>query len=217
MAEIDLLFKYPKSKRPIEERKNTVTEEMRNISRKFDFEYFDGDRMYGYGGYNYNPKFWTETTKIFYNHYKMHNGYKILDVGCGKGFMIYDFLRLYPQLKITGLDISEYAIKNAKKEVKHLLRTGNAINLPFDDNSFDLIISINTIHNLNKENLKKSLNEFLRVSKNTFITVDAWRDDEEKKRMLNWNLTALTYMHVDDWKFLFKQINYNRDYFWFIP
>jgi ubiquinone/menaquinone biosynthesis C-methylase UbiE len=217
MAEIDLLFKYPKSKRPIEERKNTVTEEMRNISRKFDFEYFDGDRMYGYGGYNYNPKFWTETTKIFYNHYKMYDEFKILDVGCGKGFMIYDFLRLYPQLKITGLDISEYAIKNAKKEVKHLLQIGNAINLPFDDNSFDLIISINTIHNLNKEDLKKSLKEFLRVSKNTFITVDAWHNDEEKKRMLSWNLTALTYMHVDDWKFLFKQINYNRDYFWFIP
>ncbi len=217
MSEIDLLSKYPKSNRPVDERGTTVTEEIRSISRKFDIEYFDGNRMYGYGGYNYNPRFWTETVKEFYNHYNMHDGYKILDVGCGKGFMIYDFLKINPKLQIKGLEISNYAIKNAKPEVANLIDQGNAKKLPYEDNSFDLIISINTIHNLNKDDLKQSLKEISRVSKNSFITVDAWRNDEEKNRMLKWNLTALTYMHVNDWKKLFKEVEYDRDFYWFIP
>lgn len=217
MPEIDLLYKYPKSKRPLEERENNVTDDMRKISRKFDKEYFDGNRMYGYGGYFYNEKFWRDTVKVFYDYYKMNNGYRILDVGCAKGYMIYEFKNLNPNLKLRGVDISKYAIENSKPEIKDLLIEGNANNLPFKDNSFDLIISINTIHNLDLENCKKSLKEFSRVSKNCFITVDAWRNEKEKKRMLQWNLTALTYMHVDDWKFLFKSINFKGDYYWFIP
>ena len=217
MSEIDLLHKYPKSKRPVDERGKTVTEEIRNVSRKFDIEYFDGDRMYGYGGYNYHPRFWTETVKEFYNYYKMHDGYKILDVGCGKGFMMHDFLQLNPKLNVKGLEISSYAISKAKTEVVNLIDQGNAIELPYEDQSFDLIISINTIHNLNLNDLKKSLKEICRVSKNSFITVDAWRNDEEKKRMLQWNLTALSYMHVNNWKKLFKEVGYDRDFYWFIP
>ena len=217
MSEIDLLKKYPKSNRPVDERGTKVTEEIRAISRKFDIEYFDGNRMYGYGGYNYHPRFWTETVKEFYNHYKMHDGFKILDVGCGKGFMMYDFLNLNPNLKVKGLEISSYAINNAKSEVADLIDQGNAKELPYEDKSFDLIISINTIHNLNKDDLKQSLREICRVSKKSFITVDAWRNNEEKNRMLKWNLTALTYMHVDDWDKLFKEVNYDRDFYWFIP
>tara|TARA_A100001015_G_scaffold321242_1_gene450972 strand:- start:534 stop:1187 length:654 start_codon:yes stop_codon:yes gene_type:complete len=217
MSEINLLNKYPKSNRPVDERGSTVTEEIRKISRKFDIDYFDGDRMYGYGGYNYHPKFWTETVKEFYNHYEMQDEFKILDVGCGKGFMLYDFLQLNPKLKVRGLEISNYAIKNSKLEIKELIDQGNAKELPYEDKTFDLIISINTIHNLNKDDLKMSLKEICRVSKNSFITVDAWRNDEEKKRMLKWNLTALTYMHVNDWKKLFNEVNYDRDFYWFIP
>lgn len=217
MSEVDLLSKYPKSKRPVDERGTTVTEEIRKVSRKFDIEYFDGDRMFGYGGYKYHPRFWTDVVKDFYNYYKMHDGFKILDVGCGKGFMIYDFLQLNSKLNIRGLEISRYAKKNAKEEVADLIDLGNAKELPYEDNSFDLIISINTIHNLNETELRDSLKEFCRVSKNSFITVDAWRNDEEKKRMLKWNLTALTYMHINEWKVLFKEVNYDRDYYWFIP
>ncbi len=217
MAEIDLLKYYPKSNRPLDQRSKMVTDKDREISRKFDFEYFDGDRLYGYGGYNYHSRFWTDTVKYMYSHYEMHDGYKILDVGCAKGFMIYDFLKLNPNLSIQGLDISEYAKKNAKPEVFNLIDLGNATKLPYEDKSFDLIISINTIHNLDIEELKISLNEICRVSKKSFITVDAWRNEDEKKRMLAWNLTAKTYMHVDEWKKLFKEVGYFRDFYWFIP
>tara|TARA_B100001173_G_C15797714_1_gene466256 strand:- start:85 stop:741 length:657 start_codon:yes stop_codon:yes gene_type:complete len=218
MSEIDLLIKYPKSKRPLKERKSNVTDAMREISRKFDKEYFDGDRMYGYGGYRYHERFWYETVRVFYDHYKMHDNFSILDVGCGKGFMMYEFLKLNPNLKIEGVDISNYAKKNAHESVEHLIKVGNANNLSYEDKSFDLVISINTIHNLDLKELKKSLSEINRVSKkNAFLTVDAWRNEDEKERMLAWNLTAKTYMHVDNWKILFEECNYNKDYYWFIP
>ena len=218
MGEINLLTKYPKSNRPIEKRHKLVDENIRKIARKFDFEYFDGDRNYGYGGYYYNSKYWTETTKLFYKHYKMHDNFSILDIGCAKGYMLFDFLKINNKLKVTGLEISDYAIKNAKPEIRHLIDKGNAINLPYPDNSFDLIISINTLHNLEINDFTKSLKEIHRVKKKySYITVDAWTNNETKKRMLKWNLTALTYMHINDWKKLFKDEGYDGDYYWFLP
>ena len=218
MPEIDLLLKYPKPKRPIDERSSTKDENVRNIAKKFEFDYFDGDRSHGYGGYNYHPRFWSETVKYIYDHYELSNQSSILDIGCAKGFMLYDFSLLNSNLKLRGIDISQYAINNSKEEVRSILDIGCASDLPYEDNSFDLIISINTIHNLKIDELKRSLKEIIRVTrKNAFITVDAWRNDEEKANMLKWNLTAETYMHVEDWKALFDEVGYSHDYFWFIP
>jgi SAM-dependent methyltransferase len=217
MAEINLLDLYPRSKRPIDERAKLVTDEHRAVARRFDKEFFDGDRLYGYGGYHYHPRFWTETVGRFFDHYKLPANAAVLDVGCGKGFMLYDFLRLRPGVTVAGLDISDYAIGNAKEEVKSFLRVGNARELPYAGKSFDLVISINAIHNLPLTECKQALREISRVSRgHAFITVDAWRNEEERRRMLAWNLTALTYMHVDDWKQLFAEVGYTGDYFWFI-
>lgn len=217
MTEINLLDQYPRSKRPIDERAKLITEEHRAIARQFDKEFFDGDRLYGYGGYNYHPRFWQETVKRFRDYYNLADDASVLDVGCGKGFMLYDFKQLMPDLTIAGIDISEYAIANAKEEVKPYLKVGDAKKLPYPDNSFDLVISINTVHNLPLEECKQSLREIERVSRrNSFIIVDAWRNDEEKQRMLSWNLTALTYMHVTDWIELFDEVGYTGDYYWFI-
>lgn len=217
MAEINLLDRYPRSKRPIEERGRLVTEEHRGVARKFDREYFDGERLYGYGGYSYHPRFWQATVRRLRDYYRLSEGASLLDVGCAKGFMLHDFKELMPNLKITGIDISPYAIKHAIESVKPSLQVGNAKELPFEDNSFDLVISINTIHNLPLEECKQSLKEIQRVSrKHSFITVDAWRTEGEKKRLAQWNLTALTYMHVDDWQKLFEEVGYQGDYFWFI-
>ena len=217
MAEVNLLDLYPRSKRPIEERGKLVTEEHRRIARQFDKEYFDGDRLYGYGGYYYHPRFWQATVKRFRDYYRLAEGASVLDVGCAKGFMLHDFKELMPNLTIAGIDISEYGIEHAIETVKPFLRVGNAKELLYEDNSFDLLISINTIHNLPLEECKQALREIGRVSrKHAFITVDAWRTEEEHERMLKWNLTALTYMHVDDWKKLFAEVGYTGDYYWFI-
>jgi len=122
-----------------------------------------------------------------------------------------------PHLTTTGIDISAYAIEHAIETVKPFLRVGNAKELPYEDNSFDLVISINTIHNLPLEECKQALREIQRVSRqHAFITVDAWRTEAERTRMLQWNLTALTYMHVHDWQKLFAEVGYTGDYYWFI-
>lgn len=215
--EINLLYLYPRSKRPIEERAKFVTEEHRRIARQFGKEYFDGDRLYGYGGYYYNERFWKTTVRCFRDHYRLKEDATILDVGCAKGFMLHDFKELMPNLTVAGIDISAYAIDEATETVKPFLRLGNAKELPYEDKSFDLVISINTIHNLALEECKQALVEIQRVTRqHAFITVDAWRTEEEKERFLKWNLTALTYMHTDDWKKLFDEVGYSEDYWWFI-
>lgn len=216
--EIDLLSKYPKSKRDLNKRIESKTDLVREVARKFDKEFFDGDRDYGYGGFVYNPKYWTDVVKDFSNFYELKNGSKILDVGCAKGFMLYDFKKLNKEFNVYGVDISNYAIEHSLEEVKNSLKVADARYLPFPDDYFDLVISINTVHNLDIEGCSDALREIQRVTKkNSYITVDAYRDDEEKKRMHSWNLTAKTIMSVDEWKLFFKQINFKGDYYWFIP
>lgn len=216
--EIDLLKNYPKVNRDLTKRLEQKSEEVRKIARKFGKEFFDGERQYGYGGFSYNPKFWTEVVKDFVEYYNLKDGSKILDVGCAKGFMLYDFKKYNNTFELHGIDISNYAIENSVDEVKENLKVADAKALPYDDNSFDLVISINTIHNLDEKDCAISLKEISRVSKgNAFLTVDAYRNDEEKKRMYAWNLTAKTIMSVDDWIKFFEVNQYKGDYFWFIP
>ena len=216
--EVDLLRNYPKTQRNLSERVESKSEAVREVARKFGKEFFDGDRQYGYGGFRYDPKYWSPVIDDFEQHFGDLSSKTLLDVGCGKGFMIFDLVRLRPGVQASGLDISEYAIENAKSEVKHLLTIGNAKKLPYATKSFDIVISINTVHNLELGECKAALREINRVSKGSaFITVDAYRTPEEKERMLAWNLTAKTILSVDDWKNLFDDVGYGGDYFWFIP
>ena len=217
MAEIDLMDRYPTSKRPIDERAKLITEEHRAVARQFGEEFFDGDRLYGYGGYGYHPRFWTDTVQRFKEHYDLADDARILDVGCAKGFMLRDFKRIYPDLTVAGIDVSEYAIANATEGMESSIQVANAKEIPFDDNSFDLVICINTVHNLPLEECKTAIGEIERVSRgNSFLTVDAWRNEKQHEGMLAWNLTALTYMSVEDWESLFAEVGYTGDYNWFI-
>lgn len=238
MEEINLLDQYPRSKRPIEARGklklsgkgrikiNTgqrsnqemyVEQLLLERARRFDKEYFDGDRLYGYGGYHYHPRFWTKTVKRLRDHYNLPDNAAILDVGCAKGFMMYDFKKLMPNITIAGVDISQYACDHAMEEMKPFIKVANAKNLPYPDRSFDLVISISTIDHLPLEGCKQALQEIQRVSrKHAFITVHAWRTAAERELLLKWNITALTCMHVNDWQKLFTELGYKGDYFWFI-
>lgn len=216
--EIDLLINYPKAKRDIKNRSEKKTEDDRAIARQFGKDFFDGPRNQGYGGYSYHPKFWTSVVLDFQKNYRLTSKSSILDVGCAKGFMLYDFMRQIPGIIVKGIDISAYAIENAKEEVKPFLKVADARNLPFEDHSFDLVISINTVHNFEGEDLAQSLREIERVSKgNSFVVIDAYRNEEEKELLHHWNLTAKSILHVDQWKRLFKEVGYTGDYFWFVP
>jgi len=216
--EIDLLVNYPRTKRNVDERGATKTEEDRAIARQFGKDFFDGDRRHGYGGFNYMPRFWQPCVPTFQDFYQMKAGDSLLDIGCSKGFMIYDFSKLIPGLKVKGIDVSEYAIENAMPEMKANVEVADARKLPFQDKSFDVVISINTIHNLDRADCGQALKEIQRVAKRgAFITVDAYRTEEEKRRMYNWNLTAKTIMSIEEWEAFFKEVGYTGDYYWFIP
>jgi SAM-dependent methyltransferase len=216
--EVDLLINYPKTKRNLEERVASKTESDRAIARQFGRDFFDGHRNHGYGGFNYMPRFWQPVIPTFKDYWSLSSNSSLLDVGCAKGFMLHDLAELIPGITVKGVDISEYAIENVIDDMKPHVEIANAINLPFENNSFDVVISINTIHNLEREECGKALQEIERVSRGkSFITVDAYRNEEEKERMYAWNLTAKTIMSVDEWVIFFKEIGYSGDYFWFIP
>ena len=216
--EIDLLVNYPKTKRDVKERGADKTEEDRAIARKFGREFFDGDRKHGYGGFSYMPRFWQPVIPTFKEHFGLSARSSLLDVGCAKGFMLHDLVESIPGITVQGVDVSAYAIENAIEDMKKCVQVGDARKLGFDDNAFDVVISINTVHNLVREECGQALQEIERVSRGkSFITVDAYRNDEEKEAMMNWNLTARTIMHVDAWIAFFKDVGYTGDYFWFVP
>jgi len=216
--EIDLLKNYPKTKRDLKKRGEEKSEEDRRIARKFGKDFFDGDRKHGYGGFRYLPKFWQPVIPTFQQHFGLTADSSVLDVGCAKGFMMYDMIKLIPGIRVNGIDISEYAIENAISQMKPLVQVANAKELPYDDNSFDVVISINTVHNLVKEECAQALKEIERVSRGaSFITVDAYNNEKEKEAMLSWNLTGKTIMHVDEWKNFFSEVGYTGDFYWFIP
>lgn len=216
--EIDLLENYPKSKRNVDERGATKTEEDRALARQFGKDFFDGDRKNGYGGFHYAPRFWQPVIPTFQKYWNLTSESSVLDVGCAKGFMMHDLAKLVLGITVKGIDISEYGIANAIEDMKPHVQVANATHLPFEDKSFDVVISINTVHNLERNECAKALQEIERVGRGkSFVTVDAYRNDEEKNRMHNWNLTAKTVMSVEHWVDFFKEVGYTGDYYWFIP
>lgn len=216
--EIDLLKNYPKTNRNYKERGLLKTEEDRIIARRFDKDFFDGDRKNGYGGFYYFSKFWQPVVPDFKNYWSLDHESSLLDVGCGKGFMLFDLKELIPEILIKGIDISAYAIENCKPEMKKHLEVANAKSLPYENNSFDVVVSINTVHNLDLKECGIALKEIERVSKKySYVVVDAYNNEEEKERMYQWNLTAKTIMSRDEWKLFFKDVGYTGDYYWFTP
>lgn len=216
--EINLLENYPKTKRDTKARLQSKKKIDIEKAREFGKEFFDGSRDQGYGGFTYNPRFWQPVIPSFKKFYNLNQKSSVLDVGCAKGFMLHDFITLIPGIKVAGIDISEYAIKESMRSIKNNVDVGNACNLNFEDNSFDLVISITTVHNLDKAECIRALKEIQRVSiNNSFITVDAYSNEFEKKQMFSWNLTAKTILHVDDWLSLFHKAGYKGDYYWFKP
>jgi ubiquinone/menaquinone biosynthesis C-methylase UbiE len=182
------------------------------MAKKFGQDYWDGDRKYGYGGFRYDGR-WGVVAKDMIAHYNLTNQSKILDVGCGKAFLLYEFTKLLPGIEVRGLDISKYALENAKEEVRPLLDLGNATELPYPDDYFDLVISITTLHNLYIYDLAKALKEIERVKKKYgYIVVESYRNESEKDNMLNWQLTCESFYTPAEWQWLFEQFGYTSDH-----
>ncbi len=212
--EIDFITNHhKKTKRNYLERVNKVNKaECAVKAKKWGYDYWDGSRDINYGGYKYDGR-WEPVAKKMIDHYKLKSDSKILDVGCGKGFILYEFKKLLPNSEIKGLDISSYAIKNAKDEVKKNLVLGHANSLPFEKDYFDLVISLNTLHNLHCYDMKKALSEIERVGKsNKYICVESYRNEFEKMNLLYWQVTCECFFTPEEWKWWFDLAGYKGDH-----
>lgn len=182
------------------------------VAKNFGREYFDDQRKYGYGGYGYDGR-WLPVAKAIIAHYHLPDDARILDIGCAKGFLLHDFAQLLPTAQIAGLDISSYAISNALRDVKDHLLVGNAVSLPYPDKSFDLVVSINSLHNLRLPDLERALFEIERVaSKHKYVVMDSYRNEREKVNLLSWQLTCECFFTPDEWEWVFHKCGYTGDY-----
>ena len=214
--EIDLLKSLPKSERKVLERRDVKTIELIETARKFGREYFDGPRDFGYGGYRYDGR-WKSVVSDLIEEYDITRGMRVLDIGCAKGFLIKDFRDAIPELDVFGIDISEYAIRNCHPDVVGRIYQGTATNLMFPDSSFDLVVSINTLHNLTHDDLVQALKEIQRVSRRaSYIVVDSYTTPHEKEVFENWVLTAKFHDYPKGWLDVFQEAGYTGDYSWTI-
>ena len=217
MAEIDFMSVLHKStKRDYLARVNDrdyPKEKAAVLAKEFAYDYWDGDRRICYGGYHYIEGRWELVARSMINHYNLPEKPKILDIGCGKGYLLFDLLKVVPDAEIYGIDISEYAISNCKPEVSSQLKVGNATNLPWEDDYFDLVISINTLHCLHNYDLEASLKEMERVSKKyKYLCVESYRNEVEKANLLYWQVTCEAFNTPQEWKWWFERTGYTGDH-----
>ena len=186
--------------------------ECATVAKRWGEEYWDGPRQYGYGGYKYDGR-WLPIAQDIASRYRLKAGDKILDVGCGKAFLLFEFTRAVPGVEIAGLDISAYGITHSKEETRPFLMEGSCTKLPYPDQSFDFVYSINTFHNLKADELKAALQEVERVGRNRkWICVESYRNEREKVNLLYWQLTCMSFYTPEEWAWLYRQWGYTGDY-----
>jgi ubiquinone/menaquinone biosynthesis C-methylase UbiE len=216
MAEVDLLRALPRTKRNIQKRAEAKDPAVVAIAKQYGEMYWDGPREYGYGGYRYDGR-WRPVARDIIAHFELKPGMRVLDVGCGKGFLVKDLMLACPGLEAFGLDISLYALMHCERDVVGRLHLGSADNLPFPDGSFDCVLSLNTIHNLSRPRAVKAMQEIQRLSRGrAFVQVDSYHTPEQKEIFESWVLTAEFHDYPQGWIELFREAGYTGDYFWTI-
>ena len=216
MAEFNLLGIQQEIKRDVNARM-LDKEWNRSKALKFDWEYFDGPRTQGYGGYLYDGR-WQQVANQMIKRYSLTSSSRVLDVGAAKGFLMKDLQDALPGIEVWGIDISNYAITHCHPDVEGRIVLGSCDALPWSDGYFDAAVAINTIHNLERSHCIRALQELNRVAPHgkTFVQIDAYRNEAERELFEAWMLTAKTYCKPADWLALFKEAGYVGDYYWTI-
>ncbi len=198
------------------ERPMPVSEEVRQAVRDSDFgyDYWDNPEYPGHKGYYYDGR-WKEPARQLIEHYELNDSSSFLDVGCGKGYLVHEMREWLPTMRVAGLDVSSYALEQAKEEIRDKLIEGSATDLPFADNEFDLVVSLATVYMLSEEDCRKAIQEIERVSKNALIQVVSYRNDAERNNMLSWDIGNVR-KSVSEWQTFYHDCHYTGDQSWFI-
>jgi ubiquinone/menaquinone biosynthesis C-methylase UbiE len=216
MMKVELLRALPKITRNIKQRAAVKDPNIVALARQYGEMYWDGPREYGYGGYHYDGR-WRPVARDIIAHFRLEAGMRVLDVGCGKGFLVKDLMLECPGLEAFGLDISHYALLRCPLEIVGRLHLGSADSLPFPDRSFDAVLSINTIHNLARADAVKAMREIERLSGGrAFVQVDSYLSPAQKETFESWVITAQFHDYPDGWLKLFAEAGYSGDYDWTI-
>lgn len=187
------------------------------VAKLFGAEYWDGERRFGYGGYRYDGR-WRPVAREIARHYGLRPGCRVLDIGCGKAHLLFELAREVPGLECAGIDISAYALTHtgwpeAEAFERPSLIRATAISLPFEAKTFDLILSIATLHNLYIFELEQALREIERVRRgNAYIVVESYRNEREKANLLAWQLTCECFFTPQEWEWVFQRFGYRGDY-----
>ena len=214
VAYVDLLMKLHKQTPRDYRGRVTQCDKARcaEVAIRYDRDYWDGERQYGYGGYRYDGR-WRPVAEEMVRRYGLKKDARILDVGCGKGFLLYEFTKLLPGAQVAGIDISRYAVENSKEEIKPFLRVGDAVKLPYPDGTFDFVVSVTTLHNLYNYELRQALREIERVGRDKkYVVVESYRDEREKVNLLYWQLTCRSFYTPGEWEWFFRESGYTGDY-----
>ena len=182
-------------------------------AKEYETDYWDGHRRYGYGGYKYIPGRWKPVAESLIEHFGLTRTSSVLDVGCGKGFLLYEMKQLLPDIKIAGFDISEHGLSQCREEIRDKLFHHKAQDsYSYEDNSFDLVISLGCLHNLRVFELEKALKEIERVGRQGYVMVESYRNEQEQFNLQCWALTCESFFDVDEWVWLFDRFGYTGDY-----
>ena len=182
-------------------------------AKEYEFDYWDGDRRFGYGGYKYLAGRWKPVAEAFIDKYGLTNNSSVLDVGCGKAYLLYELKLLLPDLRVKGFDTSKHGLNEAKENLKEDLFIHKAQEkYPFEDNEFDLVISLGCLHNLRIFELKTALGEIERVGKSGYIMLESYRNELEQFNLQCWALTCESFFDKKEWEWIYNHFGYTGDY-----
>lgn len=182
-------------------------------AKEYEADYWDGDRRFGYGGYKYLPGRWKPVAQALIDKYGLKAGSRVLDVGCGKAFLLYEMQLIEPGLELVGFDISKHGLASKIPDLKaNLFRYRAQDRYPWGDKHFDLVISLATLHNLRLFELKTALSEIERVGKQSYVMLESYRNELEMFNLECWALTAESLFDTAEWVWLYEHFGYTGDY-----
>ena len=182
-------------------------------AKEYESDYWDGHRRYGYGGYKYLTGWWKPVAEALIEKYNLTSASSVLDVGCGKAFLLYELKLLLPELRVEGFDISQHGLASAKEEIRDSLFSHRAQEpYPYDDNAFDLVISLGCFHNLRIFELETALAEVERVGRQGYVMLESYRNELEQFNLQCWALTCESFFDSKEWCWIYEHFGYTGDY-----